>query len=412
MLNNQTNYDTNIYNIIRNEDIITYFHPIISVKRKSIIGFEALSRGIDRTLDEIISPQYLFTFAKKNNLSLKLDRACRKAALQNFRPVYFSNKDFILFLNFDTSILDENIVGSGHLRKFVDTLQISPGNIALEIVESHAKDINSLQKFIKTHREHGFLIALDDIGNGYSNLNRIPLVKPDIIKIDRYLVQYIDRNYHKQAVFKSLVNLSRNIGSLVIAEGVEREEEAITALELGVDMIQGFYFSEPRPISAGAVLESNERIKFIATSFQKYLFNKLNTNRSEQDKNERTVRKLIVQLSAVPADNFDNVIRQCIDKYSNLECVYVLNESGVQVSSTICSCQKPSRSKMPIFRPAPKGEDHSLKDYYYFLINTGSNKYTTEPYISLSSGNLCTTISTRFTNVNNKVYILCADFIQ
>jgi len=332
--------------------------------------------------------------------------------LQNFRPVYFSNKDFILFLNFDTSILDENIVGSGHLRKFVDTLQISPGNIALEIVESHAKDINSLQKFIKTHREHGFLIALDDIGNGYSNLNRIPLVKPDIIKIDRYLVQYIDRNYHKQAVFKSLVNLSRNIGSLVIAEGVEREEEAITALELGVDMIQGFYFSEPRPISAGAVLESNERIKFIATSFQKYLFNKLNTNRSEQDKNERTVRKLIVQLSAVPADNFDNVIRQCIDKYSNLECVYVLNESGVQVSSTICSCQKPSRSKMPIFRPAPKGEDHSLKDYYYFLINTGSNKYTTEPYISLSSGNLCTTISTRFTNVNNKVYILCADFIQ
>ncbi len=74
---------------------------------------------------------------------------------------------------------------------------------------------------------------------------RITLIKPNILKIDRSLIQNIDKEYYKQEIVKSLINLIKKFGGLSLAEGVEREEEIIKSLELGADIFQGFYFSKP-----------------------------------------------------------------------------------------------------------------------------------------------------------------------
>jgi len=116
-------------------------------------------------------------------------------------------------------------VGSGHLLKQVRQFNLNPNNVAIEIIESRVNDTGALNEFISRHREYGFLFALDDIGSGYSNLDRITITEPDLLKIDRSLISQIDINYHKQEVLKSLVNLARRIGALVVAEGVEREED-------------------------------------------------------------------------------------------------------------------------------------------------------------------------------------------
>ena len=82
---------------------------------------------------------------------------------------------------------------------------------------------------------------------------------------------------------------------------------------------------------------------------------------------------------------------------------------------TPLSCQPPNiarpiRLLLANFRPAPKGTDHSLKEYYYVLIDVELQKYTTDPYVSLASGNLCRTISTCFRDAaNNRLYVLCVD---
>ncbi len=78
-----------------------------------------------------------------------------------------------------------------------------------------------------------------------SNLDRISIIKPDILKIDKSLVQSAAGQYHSSEIVKSLVALAHRIGSLVIAEGVETANEAVIALELGVDMLQGYYFAKP-----------------------------------------------------------------------------------------------------------------------------------------------------------------------
>lgn len=304
------------------------------------------------------------------------------------------------------------VTGSGHLQNLVNNFDINPGNVVLEIVESKVKDIYALKRFIKIHRNKGFLIALDDVGNSHSNLNRIPMVKPDILKIDRYLVRSINEDYHKQAVCKSLINLARSIGTLVIAEGVETEEEAITVLELGVDMIQGFYFCRPREIPKYMERFLAETISNLGYRFRDHLHHKFKINKLKQEANDQIINEIISRLSGLELHEFDNTLFKYVEKYPILECMYVLSDEGIQLSSTACNKGILKRSNMPIFRPAPKGEDHALKDYYYSLMNTNSREHTTEPYISLSSGNLCITVSKVFPGTGNKNYILCADFTQ
>ena len=87
-------------------------------------------------------------------------------------------------------------------------------------------------------------------------------------------------------------------------------------------------------------------------------------------------------------------------------------ESGQQITGTICNPMLPVSNKGAMFRPAPRGADHSLKEYYYVLLDVELHKYTTDPYISLATGNLCRTISTCFRESHqNKMYILCIDVL-
>ena len=141
----------------------------------------------------------------------------------------------------------------------------------IEINETKVQDNAALKRFAETYREFGFMIALDDVGTGFSNMDRILLIKPDIIKIDMSLIRNIHNDYYKQGVFKSLVNMSNKIGALVVAEGVETEEEAIQILRLGGHMIQGYFFSKPQEIFDESNIFSNNKMEMLSKSFNKYM---------------------------------------------------------------------------------------------------------------------------------------------
>ncbi|HTC19532.1 MAG TPA: EAL domain-containing protein, partial [bacterium] len=236
----------NLREIIDGERVEAHFQPIVSLKRRSIVGLEGLTRGLQPGSPSVISPMDLFHQAAIQGLQLELDRLCRKKIMDDFRKIHAASPELILSVNLDASILDQGVVGSGHLRQQVSEMGLKPENIAIEIIESDVEDLKELQRFVQLYRDYGFLIALDDVGAGHSNLNRIPLIKPDILKIDRFLIQDIQDDFYKQEVLKSLVRMARHLGTLIIAEGVETEEEAVCLLDMDVDMIQGYYFSRPQ----------------------------------------------------------------------------------------------------------------------------------------------------------------------
>jgi EAL domain-containing protein (putative c-di-GMP-specific phosphodiesterase class I) len=399
--------DIDITEIINQEAIITFFQPIISLRQKAIIGLEALSRGINPVTGRIIAPNILFKQAESEGVLVELDRLCREKALTAFKNLA-CNQELFLSLNFKTSIIDKGVVGSGYLLDQVRRNDLNPGNIMIEIVESEVKNLPALADFVQSYKEHGFLIALDDFGAGYSNLDRVAVIKPDVIKIDRSLLDYIDREYYKQALVKSLILLSHKLGALALAEGIERTAEAISALELGADMFQGYYFARPVPAGEVNLGDAQRVIREIAPLLKRVVIERATGQKLRNEQYSALVADFLTGLAGVALENFDERLSRLTGNREGLECVYILDATGVQVSKTIFNDPNLSGHKRKFFVPAQKGADQSLKEYFLPL-QIGLSEYITEPYVSAASGNACVTISTLFTGVHNLRYVLCLD---
>ena len=393
--------------VIKNKSIETLFHPIVSLRKNCALGFEALSRGIDPSTGAMIPPYVLFS-STDPEATIGMDRLCRQKAIENFAKLPFDNRNYFLSLNFDSTLVDKGVVGSGKLVNTIMNYGIKPEQVVIEILESKVKDIQALKEFVKLYKEYGFLIALDDVGAGHSNLDRIIYLQADIVKIDRDLINNIHEEYYKQEVVKALINLSHKVGAVVVAEGVETEEEVICSIEFGADMLQGFYFGKPTPLTNPILDNLQEKIYRMSTLFRAHKIQSISDREKQKRLYNKLIKSFIEYLPNATLENIDSILRGIAAKNPSLECLYVLNEFGVQISETVCNNSIKHKKNSLLFQPALKGTDQSLKDYY-ILINSGLNVFVTEPYISLASGNLCITISKAFTNHEGNRFILCLD---
>jgi len=398
-----------IHDTIRNKKLIVHFQPVVSVSRKTVIGLEGLIRGVNTATNQIISPITLFDVAHYEGVTIGLDRVCRDKVIEAFSYIYQRNGDKLLFLNMDTSILDR-VEGSNYLTNQVKNYKINPRNIVIEINETKVQDNAALKRFTDTYRKCGYMVALDDVGTGFSNMDRILLVKPDIIKVDISLVKSIHNDYYKQGIFKSLVNLSNRIGALVIAEGVETEEEAIQIMALGGHMIQGYFFSKPQEIYNESDIFSNNKIEILIKGFKQCMNIQIREERLKNGQLNSIIHNSIKELVKVPSQEFENKLMKIMWANKIIECAYILDEYGVQLSNTIRFYDKNEVKENLIFYSATMGTDHSMEKYYYPLVSAKLSKYITEPYVSLATGNLCITISKVFKNIDNEKFILCMDF--
>ncbi|MDR3641237.1 MAG: EAL domain-containing protein [Humidesulfovibrio sp.] len=394
-----------IQEIIEREWISTAFHSLVSIKRKALLGVEALARCT--APGEDIPPLDLFRMADEADCLLELDRLCRKKAVEAFAPIHAQNKGLILSINVDGHSINSNVARSGLLLRLAKEHGINPNNVLIEIVESRARDTDALADFVSHYRKHGFLIALDDVGVGHSNLDRIPLLRPDVLKLDRSLVAGVDGHVTRLEVVKSFVQMASRLGSLALAEGVERHEDILRLLEIGVDVFQGFYFGRPaRQMPAPETI--GERIEYLAQKFRVHATERFASQKALYARHDALVFQLCEQLALLGATGLDQALTGFIDAWEHIECLYVLSAKGVQLSGTMCNPAKLRKRKRFIYEPARVGADHSLKEYYLPL-RAGLPKFTTQPYISLASGNRCITISAAYKDRDNRSCILCAD---
>jgi len=394
--------------ILDNESILIHFQPQVSLKRKAVIGLEALSRGFDPHTGELIPPTLLFGQARDGASRLALDRVCRTKAVEAFASLHRRDKSVMLSMNLDASCINEETRGSNQVLKLVKRCDVSPNNVIIEIIESRCQDLDALMDFVRFYRKKNFLIALDDVGVGFSNLDRIPLVKPDIIKLDRSLITDVHLHFHKLEVVRSFVQMAQRIGCLVLAEGVETADEAMCLLSNGVDVFQGFFFARPAP-GLDAVPGMAEKMSALAEKHRENQTRLIARRKRLYSNYDLIMLTMCHALAEEPTRGLDRAMTRFIDAYPNVECLYVLDMRGRQVSETLCNPDKLKKSKRLLYEPAHMGADHSLKEYF-LPIQAGLEKFTTEPYISLASGNLCTTISHVFYHKSGgRHLILCAD---
>ena len=387
--------------------IVTRWQPICSIKKRAIVGIEALSRGIhpDGT---IIPPDSLFSQAKDEKLTLELDRLCRTCAIEDFSKVRSHIAETTLFLNVDTSILKEGVVGSGHLREAVTRAGLDPNQIVIEIIESQTKDICALKHFIDIHREQGFLIALDDVGVGHSNLDRIALLKPDLLKIDKGIVQSI-HEHHAREVFRALANLAHTTGSLVVAEGLEDEDQIYQVLELGADLLQGFYLAHPQAVRNGLLSEVEAKMYNISLHFREHILHAINARTELFHHCQQIASDFLHRITTRTTQDINSILTEAVFRHPSVQYAYMLMDNGIQISETIGPHPAVFQGGHFLFEPAAPGTDHALKDYI-LVLSSGHDTCLTDPYISLATGEMCRTFSIRFTGYDNMDYILCLDF--
>lgn len=389
-------------------DLQIKYKPIVSIINRKIVGVESKNLGVTQN-DSIISMREIVKKVEDEDKIISIDRTYREETVERYTSSILNSSEGLLFIDINLSVISK-FVGSGIILDLIEKYQLKPQNVVLNITDDKFKSAESLKDFIVTYRSKGFLICLSEIGSGFANLDKISFFEPDIIKISKNITEFIEEDYYKQEVFKSLVNLSKNIGALVIADGIVSDEQALTTMDLGADMLTGEYFGYYDKLDSNLVNKVKETLNNIASKYMMYMEDKINFEKLNHKKYEKIIKRILKNLSGISEDSFNNILEKVSTEYDEFECIYVLNYDGIQVTDTFTQYKSMISQKALIFQPAVRMTNHSLKKYYYYLKNMALKKYITDAYISLATGNLCVTISEVFKSIDGNKYILCIDF--
>ncbi|HSF14298.1 MAG TPA: EAL domain-containing protein [Vicinamibacteria bacterium] len=230
-----------LQHVILSGEISIVFQPIVELGNGAIYGFEALSRGPKGTAME--SPLALFEQATNANLLFELDHVCRKRAIRSSSRLAAGHQLFINTLPF--SVRDPHFRGKYLLELFEGT-NLRPEQIVLEVTEQIAIDdyagyVDEMRYF----SDMGCQCAIDDVGAGYSGLEKMLQIRPDYLKLDMHLIRGIDGSSVKQEIVRAFQIMARKIGARIIAEGIETREEMKVLRDLGLDYGQGYLIGRP-----------------------------------------------------------------------------------------------------------------------------------------------------------------------
>ena len=226
-----------IEHIINSNKIEMYFQPIFSLTTNTLSGFESLSRFFT---EPYRTPDVWFNEAAQLGLGESLEMLAIRNTLE-----YIDKFDEACYISINTS--PEHIL-SGALAKTFE--QVDCKRIVLEVTEhTQIIDYNALREALKPLRDRGLRLAIDDAGAGFSSFQHILELEADIIKLDISLTQNINKERSKYLLAKALCGFAKAINCIILAEGIETQEELYTLRKLGVDKVQGYFIGRPAPFA-------------------------------------------------------------------------------------------------------------------------------------------------------------------
>jgi len=226
----------------RNFRVRSAFQPIFSFAHSRAVGFEGLARAWNER-NEAVPPPVLLSADRSTEGIIYLDRLLRALHLANFSGPAF--RETWLFLNVAPAVVIHGRSCGPFFREALHAYGIPPQRVVLEVTEGATEDEGTLQSATRYYRDIGCLVAIDDFGAGHSNFDRIWRLRPDIVKLDRSLIAQAARDPAARRGLMGISGLLHETGALVLAEGIETEDEAVVSLQAEVDLFQGFLLGRP-----------------------------------------------------------------------------------------------------------------------------------------------------------------------
>ena len=237
---------------IEQDEFLVYLQPKFDIKKESIKGAEALIRWNYKN-KEFLPPYRFIPFFEKDGSIAKIDDIVLKkvcAALSRWKkegkPLY------PISVNLSRSRLyNENLIDN--LVSIVDSFGVDHSLIDFELTESATYDnMEHMLSVLEDLRSRGFKISMDDFGTGYSSLSLLTQMPIDTLKIDKSFVDNVATATERQEdiiLLRHIITLAKELGFVCLAEGAESKPQVERLRELGCEIIQGYYYSKPIPIS-------------------------------------------------------------------------------------------------------------------------------------------------------------------
>lgn len=246
--------ESDLQKAVRNDELQPYYQPLFSIRNNSIVGFESLLRWQcpDRGM---VSPNQFIALAEETSLIVPigdwiLEQACidLKAFQTHWHPGPGSPSHLFMSVNISVRQFQE----PNFCEKLLALTQcygVLPKHIKLEVTERIFLDQADAVEAIDDCRKAGFEVSLDDFGTGYSSLSYLERCEIDSLKIDQSFTQKISSSHRAKILVSSIIDISKKLGLVTIAEGIETEEHRRILEDMGCDIGQGYLFSKPLPSS-------------------------------------------------------------------------------------------------------------------------------------------------------------------
>lgn len=222
-----------------------YYQPVVNIKKKKIMGAEALIRWNSEKFG-FMSPAQFVPLLEESGLIIPLGRWIARTALeqcqrwQEYVPGFRVNVN-LSFVQIKKSDALKDIL------ELMDELDMDKTQVMFEVTESGELETGSAGQVLRAFKEESIRLAIDDFGTGYSNLRYVRNKTFDMVKIDQSFIRNIRENQYDYLVVKQFTELAHALKLKVCYEGVETKEDLECVLELDPDYIQGYYFSRPVP---------------------------------------------------------------------------------------------------------------------------------------------------------------------
>lgn len=255
----QAEIESEMQAALDHHEFVMYLQPKYDLKTETICGAEALVRWKHPTRGLRMPGDFLPLF-ENNGFVKKLDEymwesAARYLSELQSRGIFLPISVNISRLHINNTSLTEVLMG------LVEKYGILPQTLELEITENlFMEDVSELYETMIKLKKAGFIIEMDDFGSGYSSLNMLRSAPVDVIKIDRFFLDEIMSTKRGRIIVENSIVMSKQLGMIVVAEGVETREQLEFLQASGCDIAQGYYYSKPITVAEFEKLLPSEEV--------------------------------------------------------------------------------------------------------------------------------------------------------